>query len=145
MADHQRDIGAPRGGNNGAAFLNARRDRLLDQDIHAAGDAFQRQIVMKMGGRRYGEGIDSLAQQSVHIGECRAAKRASNEFPLLDVGIGNSDELNTRHIGKNAGMIAAHNANTNDPDFQWSFGPRSDPLSHNPKGPLDEMLRPTLP
>ena len=62
MADHQRDTGAARGGNNRAALFHAGRNRLLDQNVHAAGDAFERQVVMKMGGRGDGDGVDALAQ-----------------------------------------------------------------------------------
>jgi hypothetical protein len=145
MTDHQCDAGAARGGNDRATLLDAGRNRLLDQDVDTAGDAFQRQVVMKMGGSGYGDGVDPLAQQSINVGEGGAAERASYELPLLDVRIGNTNELDSAHIGKNAGVIAAHNANAYDPNFQWSLGASSGSLSHNSKGPLDNMLRPDSP
>jgi hypothetical protein len=42
-------------------------------------------------------------------------------------------------------MIAAHDTDANDPDFQWLLGPHSDPLSHNSKGPLKNMFCPDSP
>jgi hypothetical protein len=64
---------------------------------------------------------------------------------LLDVRIGNANELDSAHIGKNAGVIAAHNADAYNPNSQRSFGASSDSLSHNSKGPLGNMLRPDSP
>jgi hypothetical protein len=64
---------------------------------------------------------------------------------LLDVRIGNANELDSAHIGKNAGVIAAHNADAHDPNFQWSLGASSDSFSHNSKGPLGNCFAPTLP
>jgi hypothetical protein len=84
MADHQRDAGAARGGDDRAALLDAGRNRLLDQDVDAAGDAFQRQVVMKMGGRGDGDGVDPLAHQSINVGEGGAAERIGP--PLTELG-----------------------------------------------------------
>jgi hypothetical protein len=128
-----------------AALLNAGRNRLLDKDVHTAGDAFERQVVMKMGGRGDGDGVDPLAQQSINVGEGGAAERASYELSLLDVGVGNTNELDSAHIGKNPGVIAAHDADAYDPNFQWSLGASSGSLSHNSKSPLTTRFAPTLP
>jgi len=86
---------------------------------------------MKRGGGGDGDGVDPLAQQSINVGEGGAAERASYEVPLLDVRIGNANELDDGHIGKNAGVIAAHNANAYHPDSQWSLGARPGSLSHS--------------
>jgi hypothetical protein len=42
-------------------------------------------------------------------------------------------------------VIAAHNADAHDPNFQWSLGASSDSFSHNSKGPLGNCFAPTLP
>ena len=59
MADHERDAGAARGGDDGAALLDRRGDRLLDHDVDAARDACDREIAMQMRRRRDGDGIDA--------------------------------------------------------------------------------------
>ena len=73
MTDHERHAGAPRGGDDGAAFLHRRRDRLLDQDVKAARDAGERQIAMKMRRRRDGHRFDAALDQGVEIREHRTA------------------------------------------------------------------------
>ena len=63
MADHQGDAGMARRGNDVAALLHRRRDRLLDQNVHAALDAGKREVLMQVGGRRNGDSIDARCEQ----------------------------------------------------------------------------------
>ena len=63
VADHERDAGAAGGGDDRAAFLHRRRDRLLDQEMHAARYAFEREVVMQVGRRRDGDGIEPAVEQ----------------------------------------------------------------------------------
>jgi hypothetical protein len=113
--------------------------------MHTAGDAFERQVVMQMRRRGDSDGVDARAQQSINVGEAGATERPRDELPLLDIRIGNANELDSAHIGENAGVIAAHNADAYNPNSQRSFGASSDSLSHNSKGPLGNMLRPDSP
>ena len=103
VADHQRDAGAPRGRDDGASLLDRRGDRLLDQHVHAALDAGEREIPMQMGGRSDGHGIDAGGQQRLDVGIGLAAERAGHEVALLAVGIGDADELDARKIGEARG------------------------------------------
>ena len=113
MADHERDAGALRGGDDGAAFLHRGGDRLLHQDVNAMANAGQRQIAVQMGGRRNGDGIDAARDQSLHVGVTGAAERFRNQVALLAIRIGDPDQLDFSQIGKDARMVGAHDA---DPD-----------------------------
>ena len=93
MADHERHAGAAGGGDDGAALLHRRRDRLLDHDVKAARDAGERQIVMKVGRRRNGHGLDAAVDQRVEIREHRTAQIAPDKLSLRAVGIDHPDQL----------------------------------------------------
>ena len=134
MADHQRHPGAAGGGDDGAALLDRRRDRLLDQDVKAAGDAGQRDIVMQMGRRGDGHRIDAAADQRFQIGEFGAAERAGDKLALLVIGIDHADELNAGHFRQHARMVAAHDADANNANFQRITPSRP---AHDRKGSLD--------
>ena len=54
-----------RGGDDLAALLDRGRDRLLDQNVDAAGDAGERDFVMQMRRRGDGHGIDAFGEQLV--------------------------------------------------------------------------------
>ena len=93
MADHQRDAGRARGGDDLPPLLDRRGDRLFHHDVNAAGDAGQRDRVMQMGGRGDGDRIDAEIEQFLDVGDSRAAERVGDEFGLLAVGIGDPDKL----------------------------------------------------
>ena len=65
MADHERDVGAARGGDDLAALLDIGGDRLFHQHMDAARDAFQRDFVMQMGRRGDGHGVGLEIEQRV--------------------------------------------------------------------------------
>ena len=98
MADHQRDAGAPGGGDDRARFGDIRGDRFLDHEIDAAADAFKREVMMQMRRRGDGDGIDAAAQQCVHVAEGGASDGAGDQIPLLAVRVGYADELHARHF-----------------------------------------------
>ena len=98
MADHQRDAGAPGGGDDRAPFGDIRGDRFLDHEIDAAADAFKREVMMQMRRRGDGDGIDAAAQQGVHVAEGGASDGAGDKIPLLAVRVGYADELHARHF-----------------------------------------------
>ena len=78
VADHQRDAGPVRRRDDGAALLDRRRDRLLDHDMHAALDAGDREVAMKMRGRGDGHGVDAArpaAPRRPHSRDSRARRR----------------------------------------------------------------------
>ena len=120
MADHQGHAGAAGGGDDGAALLHRRRDRLLDHDVDAARDAFEREVVMQMRRRGDGDRVDAGAEQAVDVGERGAAERARDKIPLLAIGIGDANEIDAGHVRQHARMVAAHDANADDPDLQRS-------------------------
>ena len=43
---------------------------------------------------------------------------AATDFPLLAVGIDDPDQLDAGHLRENARMVAAHDADADDADFQ---------------------------
>ena len=139
VTDHERDAGAAGGGDDSAALLHRRSDRLLDHDVDAAGDAFERQIVMQMGRRRDGDRIDPGAEQSVGIAECGAAERPGDEIALLAVGIGDPHQLDTGNVRQNARMVAAHDADANNPDLQRAARANSVPSPMTQRAPLNAV------
>ncbi len=64
--------------------------------MHAARDAGERDVVMQMGRRRDGDGIDFEIEQLLDVGDGGAAERARDEIGLLAVGIGDADEFSPR-------------------------------------------------
>ena len=101
-----------------APLLDRRRDRLFHHDVDAARDAGERDVVMQMGRRRDGDGIDLEVEQFIDIGDGGAAEGAGDEFSLLAVGIGDADEFGARQPRQHSGMIAAHHADANHADTQ---------------------------
>ena len=118
VADHQRDAGPARGGDDVAPLLHRGGDRLLDQHVDAARDAVQRDLVMQMRGRRDGHGVDAELEQRVDIVDRRAAEHAGDEIALLRIGIGDADKLHAGKPGKDAGVVGAHDADADDADPQ---------------------------
>ena len=118
MADHQRDAGAARRGDDGAALLDGRGDRLLHHDVDAARGAVDGDIAMQMRGRRDGDGVDAVVQQRVGIVEGGATEIAGDGLAALAVGIGDADQLHPRQFGQDAGMVTAHHAYADNADTQ---------------------------
>ena len=135
MADHQRDAGPPRRGDDGAPLLDRGRDRLLDQHMHAAVDAGEREVAMQMGRRGDGDGIDAGGQQALDVGIALAAERAGHEVALLRFGVGNADQLHARKIGEHARMVAAHDADADDTDSKRLVRGDCGPFRHAPPIP----------
>ena len=118
MADHQRDIGAARGGNDGAAFLDGRGDRLFHQHMNAARDAGERNLVMQMRRRGDGHGIDAGGEQTVEIGEHRTPDQVVGAFAMLIERIDDADERDIRQSCENAAVIGAHDTRADHADAQ---------------------------
>jgi hypothetical protein len=78
--------------------------------MYALLDATKRQLSMQV--RRGGNGysIEALCEQLLDIAEARAANRAGHRAALRRVRIGYANETNSGKIGKDARMVAAHNA-----------------------------------
>jgi hypothetical protein len=75
---------------------------------------------MQMGWGRNRDGVDALGDQPVEAGKCPATTRIGDPFPTFRVGIGDTDQPHSRQIGEDAGVIAAHNANTHHADAENS-------------------------
>ena len=86
--------------------------------MDAARDAGERDVVVQMGRRGDGNGIDLEIEQRPDIGDRLAAERAGDEFGLLAIGIGDGDEFGARQAGEHTGMVAAHDANAHHADAQ---------------------------
>ena len=118
MADHQRHAGAARGGDDLPPLLDRGCDRLFDQDMDVARDAGERDLVMKMGRRRDGHGIDAFGEQFVEICEGTAAGQLGGARAMLGQRIDDPDQRDVGQAGQHAGMIAAHDACADHADAQ---------------------------
>ena len=118
MADHQRDAGAARGGDDVAPLLDRGGDRLLDQDVDVARDAGERDLVMQMGRRRDRHGIDALGEQLVELGEGAAADQLGGARAMFRQRIDDADQRDAGQTGQHAGMVAAHHAGADHADAQ---------------------------
>jgi hypothetical protein len=63
-----------------------------------------------------GHGIHAFCEQLFNIAQARTAKRAGHHVAWCRVRIGYADETNSGKIGKDARMVAAHNADAGDAD-----------------------------
>jgi hypothetical protein len=147
VADHQGHAGAPRGGDDGAPLLGGGGDRLLDQHVDAARDAGERDLMVHVGGRRDGDGIEAGVEQRREIRNLRATQRLRHRARLGAVGIGDADELDAGKLGQHAGMIAAHDADADHPDAQPACGVALRSLPHLAPAPqvCVAVRRPTCP
>ncbi len=134
VADHEGDAGVVGGGDDGAALLHCRSDRLFDHDMHASGNTREREIVVQMGRRGNGHGIDTAGQQRFEIVEFSTAYIAGDKLPLLVFGIDNPDQFNAGHLRQDARMVAAHDADADHTDFQRNTPTHPASFRHNPKG-----------
>src|SRR4029077_6228337 len=73
---------------------------------------------MQMSGRRNGDRVDIAVEQFFDIGNGDAAQGARHKFSLLTVWIGDANQFCARQAREHAGMIAAHNANADNPPPQ---------------------------
>ena len=119
MADHQRHAGAARGGDDVAPLLDRGGDRLFDQDVDVARDAGERDLVMQMGRRGDGHGIDAFGDQLVE-GLRRRGSRPVRSARARCSGSGSTmpTSVDVRQAGQHAGMVAAHDAGADDADAQ---------------------------
>ena len=130
MANHQRHSGTARGGDDGASLLDRRRDRFLHQNVDAAGDAGERQLLMQVRWCGNRNGIDAVCEQALDRPKGRAAEQPRDEFALPTVGIRDADQLGPRQIGEHAGMVAAHHANAHHTYTQRTIRVRFGGLHH---------------
>src|SRR5215510_7797477 len=121
--------------DDAAPLLRIGRDRLLHQDVDAALDAGERDVVVQMGGRRDGHGVDAQRQQRVEIVDGVGPQRTGDEAGLLPVRIGDSDKLNPRQAGENARVVAAHDPDADDTDPQRGFRTALYALHHDETEP----------
>jgi hypothetical protein len=124
-----------------ASLLHRGSDRLLDQNIDAAGNAFKRKIMMQVSGCRDGDRIDTGSQQLIEVGECGAAERPRDKIALLAVGIGDASQLNARHVRQDARMVAAHHADAHHPDLQRTDCAHPHSLDHGRETPPHHFTR----
>ncbi len=115
MADHEDDAGQPRGGNDRAALVYRRCDRLLDQNMRAALDADQRKFPMQVGRGRDRHRIDPFGQQRLDSANALQPSTSDTKSRCLRSGSAYADELDPRQIGKDACVIAAHDADADHP------------------------------
>jgi hypothetical protein len=73
---------------------------------------------MHVGRRRDGDGIDALREQSVDVRERPAADGIRDPLAPFRIRVDDTDEPHPRQIGKNTGVVTAHNADANDADAQ---------------------------
>ena len=105
MPDHERHAGAAGGRNDGPSFSHGRGNRLLDQKVHAAGDAFKSNVVVKVGRRRNGHTVDAAGKQGIDIVEAGTAERSGDEIPPFAIRIGNAHQFDARNIRKDPRMV----------------------------------------
>ena len=74
MTDHQRDARAARRGDDGAALLDRRGDRLFDQHVQTARGAVDRDVAMQVRGCGDGDGVEPVADQGVGVVESRRSR-----------------------------------------------------------------------
>ena len=135
MADHQRDAGRARRGDDLAPLLDIRGDRLFHQHVNAARDAFERQFVMQVGGRGDGDRIEPRPEQIVDMIDRGSAENAGDQFALLRARIGDADQF---HIGqgcKDARMIGAHDPGADNADAHRAASAMLDCFNHNAHTP----------
>jgi len=74
---------ARRGGvDNVPPLLDRGRDRLFNEDVNLAGDAGERDLMMKVGRRGDGHGIDTFRDQLVQARETAAAGQVVSAGPV---------------------------------------------------------------
>ncbi len=81
-------------------------------------NAGQRDIAMKVGGRRDGDCIDIALDQFVDVGNSNAAQGTGDKFGLLAIRISDTDKFGAGQAGEDTGVIAAHDANADDSHAQ---------------------------
>ncbi len=114
VADHQGHARTLRRSDDRAAFLDIGGDRLLDQHMHAALDAGERDVVVQVGRRRDNGGIDAEIEQFLGIVANCAADDLGQQRAMRCARVGDADDLHARKIGEHTGMIAAHDPDTDD-------------------------------
>ncbi len=121
MPHHQRHAGAPCGVDNVPPLLDRGRDRLFNEDVNLAGDAGERDLMMKVGRRGDGHGIDTFRDQLVQARETAAAGQVVSAGPVRRQRIDDTDQRRIRQTGQHAGMVAAHHACADNPDAKRTF------------------------
>jgi hypothetical protein len=81
-----------RGGDDLAAFRDRGGDRLLDQHVDVLGDAGERDLVMQMGGRCDGDGIDPGGEKLVERLKALAVGKLAGARQVRRRGIDHADE-----------------------------------------------------
>jgi hypothetical protein len=85
---------------------------------------------MKVGWRSNRYRVDIALEQFIDVCNRDAAQSPSDKVRLPTVGIRDADQLGPRQPGKYTRMIAAHDADTDDTDTQWTLRARYRSLHH---------------
>ena len=120
-----------------APLLDRGGDRLLDQDVDLARDAGERDLVMKMGRRRDGHGIDALGEQCSRRFERAAADELGGARPMFRQRIDDTDQRDVRQARQHAGMVAAHDAGADHANAQFAL---PQPVFASDPDPLELIL-----
>ena len=116
MPDHQRHIGAAGGGDNVPPLFDRGGDRFFDQDVNAARDAGERDLVMQMRRRGNGDGIDPFRGQLIQASEGAAARQFGRPRPVRRQRIDHADQRGIGQAGQHPGVIAPHDPGADHPD-----------------------------
>ena len=98
------------------------------------GNTGEREIVVQMGRRGNGHGVNTAGQQRFESSNSAQPSIAGDKLALLAVGIDNPDQFNAGHLRQDARMVAAHDADADHTDFQRNTPTHPASFRHNPKG-----------
>jgi hypothetical protein len=118
MADHQGDAGLARRLDDLMPLFHRGCDRFFDQHMNPATDQGQRDLVVEMGRRSDGHGVDPGIEQLVDILECPAADQILGARPVCRKGIDDPGQGDARQAGQHPGMIAAHHPGPDHADTE---------------------------
>jgi hypothetical protein len=79
-------------------------------------------LVMQMGRRRDGDGVDTLVEQFVELGEGAASDHRGGARAVLRQRIDDADQRHPGQTGQHPGMVAAHHACADHADTQAADG-----------------------
>src|SRR5712664_314553 len=121
MPHHQRHAGAAGGVDNVPSLFDRGRDRLFNEDVNLAGNAGERDLMMKVRRRGHGHGIDTFGDQFVQAGKGAAARHLGGPGTMLWQGIDDPDQRHIRQPSQDAGMVGPHDACADDADAKRTF------------------------
>ena len=116
MTDHQRDAGAARGSDDLAPLLDGGGDRFFDQDVNVARDAGERDLVVQVGRRRDGYGIDAFGDQLVKGLKRATAGMLDGPGAVFGQGIDDPDQRDIRQTAQDARVVGSHHTRADNAD-----------------------------